>query len=436
VIDLSVKFAGLDFKNPVSIASHGPCIQRSSWPSDEEFSQIHMKFWRKYYEDGVGSITTGSIFCDEMPEARGMLRFGLSSSKGTVWREGTNNAATMPDSIWPRSAGLMAVQRAKKEFTDMRIIASLVGPEADPDGWGSLALDAKRAGADAVELNLGSVMMWDTVTDTMKSIVDKEKIPGGAIIGLVPEVVAEIIKGIKRKADLPVIPKMTAELGMYGVLRAAPMYKEAGTEALTCNHCFMVPPPPDIYNGGKTTHPMFEKTSWWALAGPWNQVACYRDVTLVAKHVPGLDVQACGGLVIPEHCIEIMMLGAKLVQLSSGIHYNGLSYPGKVLKFMQRYMEDQGYKSVNDFIGLGLQYIVDMGEMQEISKSQSGKVVASIDYDKCVGPEDCSTCLDTWCLAIYQEDGKMKIHEPYCNGCNLCVIRCPHQARSLKWAGK
>lgn len=431
MIDTSVKFVGLDFKSPISIASHGPCLPRKSWPSDEEFSKVHMKFWRKYYEDGVGSLTTGSIYYDEMPEARGMLRFGLSSTKGSVLREGTLNAATMPDSIWPHTAGLMAVEKAKREFTDMRIIASILGPGTDPEGWGSLALDAQHAGADAVELNLGSVMMWDTATDTIKAIVEKDKIPGGAIIGLVPEAVAEIIKGIKKKTNLPVIPKVTAELGMYRLLYAAPMYREAGAGAVTCDHTFMVPPPPDIYNHGKTTHPHFEKTSWWSTAGPFNRVACYRDVTMVAKHVPGLDIEACGGLVIPEHAIEVMMLGAKLVQLSSGIHYNGISYPGRVIKFVHRYMEDQGYNNVNDFIGEGLQYIVDMGEMQAIAKSQSGKVVAGIDYDKCVGLDNCRICLDNWCLAVYEEDGQIKVHTPYCNGCNLCVIRCPHGARYL-----
>jgi len=433
LIDTTVKFVGLEFKNPISVASHGPCMPRISWPTDEEFSQVHMKFWKKYYEGGVGSITTGTIFHEEMPDAHGMERFCPIKTRGFAEREGTTSAATMPDSIFPRTAGLMAVQKAKKEFTDMKIIASIMGAGTDPESWGNLAQDAERAGADAIELNLGSVMMWDTAQDTLKSIVKKGDIPGGAPIGLVPEAGVQIIKGIKKKTKLPVIPKITPELGMYGVFRAAPMYRDAGASALTCDHALMMPAPPDIYRQGKTTHPFFDVTTWWSITGPWMRVPCYRDVSFVSKHVPGIEVEACGGFVIPEHVIEVMMLGARLVQLSAGIHYNGLSFAGKVVRFLEKYMEEQGYNSVNEFIGLGLKYIVDMGEMQKVAKSQSGKVVSSIDPDKCVGPDACGVCLDNWCLAIYVEDGQTKVNPKYCNSCGLCVMRCPHEAPSLGW---
>lgn len=432
-MDTSIKYAGLDFKNPISIASHGPCAPRFNWSSDEEFSKIHMKFWKKYYEDDVGSITTGTIFFDDVPNARGMSRICPISIRGFATREALLGIASMPDSIWQHTAGIMALKRAKKEFTDMRIIASILGPGSDPKGWGELALEAQQVGADAVELNLGTVMMWETASETVKAIVDKERIPSGATIGMVPEVVAEIIKGIRKKTRIPVIPKITPELGMLGLLRAAPMYRDAGAAAVTCDHAFMVPPPPDIYNRGKTTHPLMEKTSWCATIGPWNRLASLRDVTLIAKHVPGLDVAACGGFVVPEHAIEMMMLGAKLIQLSSGIIYNGIGYPGRVVRFLKNYMEEQGYKSVSELIGLGLQYIVDMGEMQEIAKAQSGKVKSSIDYSKCVGPDKCKICLDNWCVAIHKEDGQIKVDSPYCAGCGICVMRCPNEAFSLSW---
>ncbi len=64
MVDLSVKFAGLDFKNPISVAAHGPGIPNRDLLPDKDASGVHMKLWRKYYEGGVGSITTGSIFFD------------------------------------------------------------------------------------------------------------------------------------------------------------------------------------------------------------------------------------------------------------------------------------------------------------------------------------------------------------------------------------
>lgn len=436
MVDLSVKFAGLDFKNPISIAAHGPGVPNRDLLPNKDASGVHMKLWRKYYEGDVGSITTGSIFFDEIPGARGANRFCLVSAKGFAEREGFISAATMPDVIWPRSQGLMAVEKARKEFTDMRIMASIIGEGTNPDNWAQLALEAQQAGAEAVELNLGSVMMMESADEALKSIVSKRRLPSGAIIGLVPEVVAELIKGIKKKASVPVIVKITPELGFYGLLGALPLYREAGVDGVVCDHTIMTMAPPDIHNRGKTTHPYFNKTTWWSSVGLWNRLVSYRDVALVGKYAPDIDLEACGGLVLPEHSIEVMMLGAKLVQLSSGILFNGPSYPGKVVDFLKKYMEEQGYNSVGEFRGAGLKYIAEMGDVQREFKAQIGKLIAQTDYDKCVGPDACGECLDMFCLATYEEDGKVKVDPLLCCGCNLCVIKCPYGARSLGWVDK
>ena len=433
MVDLSVKFVGLNFKNPISIAAHGPGVPNRDLLPNKDASGVHMKLWRKYYEGGAGSITTGSIFFDEMPGARGSSRFHLVRTRGFAEQEGFVSAATMPDVIWPRSHGLRAVERARKEFTDMRIMASIMGEGTDPDSWAQLALEAQQAGAEAVELNLGSVMMIESADQALKGIMSKRRLPSGAIIGLVPEVGAELVKAIKKKVSVPIIIKITPELGFYGLLGALPLYREAGVDGLVCDHTIMTIAPPDIYNHGKTSFSFFEKTTWWSSLGPWNRLVSYRDVALVGRYAPDIDVEACGGLVIPEHAIEVMMLGARLVQLSSGIFFNGLSYPGKAVEFLKKYMEEQGYNSVNEFIGLGQKYIAEMGEVQREYKAQVGKLIARIDEDKCVGPDSCDICLDNFCIATYEEDGKVKLDPKLCCGCNLCVIRCPYGARSLSW---
>ena len=434
--DLSVKFAGLDFKNPVTIAAHAPSIPQRELFSDEELSKWHMNIWRKYYEGDVGALTTGTIFAEEMPMGRGAHRLCPVSTKGFAEKEGFLGSATTPDICFPRTPGIMAVEKAKKEFTDMRVIAGIMGPGTDPEGWGQLALEAEQAGADAVELNVGSVMLMDTQDQAIRGIMSKRNLPSGVSIGLVPEVVANIVKGIKKKVSIPVIVKITPELGFHGLLGALSIYREAKVDGLTCIHSLMTIAPPDIYNGGKTTYPHFSKTTWWgtvSLGGRWT---CYRDVACVAKYAPDIDVEACGGLVTPEHSVEALMLGAKLVQQSSGIFYNGISYPGRVVKFLKKYMDEQGYKSMNEVIGLAQQYIVEMGEMQEEYKSQIGRLIAHVDYDKCVGTDACRICLDTWCAATYEDNGVAKVDPKRCCACYLCVYRCPHGARSLSYIDK
>lgn len=430
--DLSVKIAGVSFKNPIMIASHAPCGPWSNWPLEKNPQEIQMKLWRKYYEGNVGAIVTGTIFSGDDVGNRGGQRFWAARTRGFAERQGFISAATIPDALWARENGIEMIRRAKKEFSDTRIIASIIVPEVDSKMWGSLALECEQAGADMIELNFGSVMFIDTVALAREGIELKDNVPAGVVMGVVPEVMAAMVKGIKKATRLPVMVKISCEMSFFQALTAFPLLKDAGADALTLNHTFMAVVPPDIYNGGKTVFPGMKTTTWWSTNGPWHQFASYRNVAMAAKYFPGIEPIACGGMVIPEHCIEVMMLGAKAVELSAGIFWNGLSYPGKVVRFLEKYMKEQGYQNVSDFIGLGQKYIVEMEECMQELKSQIGKLVAQIDYDKCVGTSSCRVCLDNWCCATSEEDDMPKIDPAMCNSCNLCVIRCPHEARSLK----
>jgi len=432
MVDTSVSFGGVKFKNPIMIASHAPCSPWSGWPPEKDAPEIQMRLWRKYYEGDVGAITTGTIYSEDFPPGMGGQRFWASKTKGFAEREGFVSAATIPDALWARTNGIEALKRAKKEFTDTRIIASIIVPTIDSEVWGDLALECAQNGADMVELNFGSTMFIDTVDLAREGIKLKEKLPAGVTMGVVPEVMAAMIKGIRKKTDIPVIAKITPEMSFFQALMGFPLLVEAGVKALTLNHTFMSVAPPDIYNGGKTTFSNMDTTTWWSTNGPWHRFAAYRNVSMVAKYLPHIDTIACGGLVLPEHCIEVMMLGAKAVQMSAGIFWNGVSFPGKVVKFLKRYMEDQGYNSVDEFIGLGLKYIVEMGECQDELKSQIGNLIAQVDRDKCVGTSKCNICLDNWCVATYEEDGIPMVDPELCNSCTLCVIRCPHGARYMK----
>ena len=222
----------------------------------------------------------------------------------------------------------------------------------------------------------------------------KRDLPGGITIGLVPEVASAIIKGVRKVVDIPVVFKQTPEMSFFDLMKAVPMYMDAGVSGITLGHCFMTVVPPDIYDSGKTTFPGMNTTTWWTTNGPWHRFACYRNVAMVGKYFSDLDILACGGLVSPEQCIEIMMLGAKGVQISAGIWCNGVSFPGKVVEFMKRYLREQDYKSIREVIGLGQKYIVEMKECQAELKRQIGQIVAQVDYNKCLGTSQCKVCLD------------------------------------------
>ena len=74
-----------------------------------------------------------------------------------------------------------------------------------------------------------------------------------------------------------------------------------------------------------------------------------------------------------------------------------------------------------------------MEECQQEFKPQVGRLIAVIDRDKCVGLSRCKICMDNWCYATYGEDDKPMVDRNLCSSCNLCVIRCPHGARTLQY---
>lgn len=136
---------------------------------------MQMKLWRTYYEGGVGSITTGSIFFDEMPGARGANRFCLVSAKGFAEREGFVTGATMPDVIWPRSQGLRAVERARKEFIDMRIMASIMGEGTDRSFVQLLNAKAQRyTGGKIAYESFSKLLTVEGVPDIVSAIMSGE----------------------------------------------------------------------------------------------------------------------------------------------------------------------------------------------------------------------------------------------------------------------
>jgi dihydropyrimidine dehydrogenase (NAD+) subunit PreA len=423
--NLSVQYGGVEFRNPLWLASLSPC---APFTSRKDAVDIVMKSVHTCYKEGMGGYVTGSIFDIEADyEWKGKARNMVVQTRGFADRETMVGIGTMPDGAFPRSMGLDLIKRIRKECPEMPVIASLYSHGVDAKGWARLAEDAKSAGASMVELNVCCFMVFDQV-EGAEDVINREDYSSGLMLGLVPELTTKLISNMKKLTDMPIIVKIPPELPMLRLIPAAGLYQQAGATGVTCSHVFMTAPPPDIYNQGRPSMPFMDKVSFFGFNGPALRFGgCNRNVAAIAKnYTPGLEVSACGGLVIPEHIIEAMMLGARTAQLSSGIMFGGYSFISQTLNFMSKFMEDEGYNKVDDFIGLGLEHILDHPTF--LKWWNEHPVVAKVDYDKC---NKCGICMDNFCFASYWKDGWPKIDGSICGGCNLCVIRCPVGARSL-----
>jgi len=67
-----------------------------------------------------------------------------------------------------------------------------------------------------------------------------------------------------------------------------------------------------------------------------------------------LPIIGVGGITNAEDAIEYMMAGAVAVQIGTGIYYEGKEIFQKILRDMQKWLDENGYNSIKDIIGIAL----------------------------------------------------------------------------------
>jgi len=137
-----------------------------------------------------------------------------------------------------------------------------------------------------------------------------------------------------------------------------------------------------------------------------------------------IPVLGSGGLMNWQDVVEMIMLGATAVSFCTLIMIRGFEAITEIEKGLRSFMEQQGYRRVEDFRGLALDHIVSEIQLTGLIPS-----VAEIDNDKCTG---CGRCLkQAHCLAISQENDKAVVDPAECLGCATCSSLCPEGAVSM-----
>jgi Pyruvate/2-oxoacid:ferredoxin oxidoreductase delta subunit len=143
--------------------------------------------------------------------------------------------------------------------------------------------------------------------------------------------------------------------------------------------------------------------------------------------VPGIDVCAVGGLVNPEHAVEVLMMGASHVGLSSGFFWKGYKAISRAINYLNKYMDQHGFKKMEDLIGCGLKYVRPIDDTIDW---KVGKIVAKVDKGKCT---TCGTCWQAYCPVIHEgDDGYPRVDEANCQACGMCVAICPVEAYEIR----
>jgi dihydroorotate dehydrogenase/NAD-dependent dihydropyrimidine dehydrogenase PreA subunit len=394
--DLSVDFAGLKLKNPFIVASS---------ELTNKIDKIKLA-----EENGASAISTKLTFLKVPLYAR---PYHIIEKEGAFY-------SPSGERMWVEWTQEL-IQECKAQ-TELKVIANMMGPGEDLEGWAKLGRMLEEAGADMLELN----MSCPNLGLMAKQMGVDEEPELGASIGKDPLLAGAVVKAVVDAVKIPVMAKMTPEANTMMVSKSAEKNGAAAVSAINCPQSL---PPLDIENGGRPLYPSTNNQSYAGLCGPWIRPLAYRHVAQIRSTCPDLPIAGGGGLMNWRHSVEMIMYGSTVLTYCSLLYLKGWKAFAKIEPGMRKFMDEHGYETLADMRGVALRYICTPGEVDYVP------MLPDIDLEKCNGCGICAAPGHCECIEII--DKKAVLVEPKeCYSCAVCYFLCPKDAITMKKAPK
>ncbi|MBT3386194.1 MAG: dihydroorotate dehydrogenase-like protein [Prolixibacteraceae bacterium] len=300
--DLSTTYMGVKLKNPLILGASNLVSKPESIKEIEEA--------------GIGAIVYRSLFEEQIQLENLQMDEDLS--------EYENRNAEMTN-LFPglEHAGpkehLYNVEKLKKSV-DVPVFASL-NAIYEPT-WVEYAKELEKTGVDGLEINLYAVPGYFEVSG--QSVEEKQ---------------VQIVKAVKRAVNIPVSVKMS--LFYTNPLNFIKKIDEAGADAYVLFNRFFQPEI-DI-----------EKEEYfypWELSNPKDHMISLRYAGLLYGNLDG-SICASRGIYNAKDVIKMILAGADAVQMVSTIYKNQPSVVSEILVELNKWMDSNEYKSLDDFRG-------------------------------------------------------------------------------------
>ncbi|HZK26744.1 MAG TPA: 4Fe-4S binding protein [Thermoclostridium sp.] len=162
-------------------------------------------------------------------------------------------------------------------------------------------------------------------------------------------------------------------------------------------------------------------------------IVCY---SIVETRNAGIKtpMYAGGGVFSYEQAARIIMSGSELVQIGTLACAGGAAACTKMIKDLDKWMDDNGYADMDSLCGDALKLFNMSSEIANERTDLVGKAYkeAPVVEDKCIA---CDRCVDVcWHEGIEMIDGKARKTD-LCIGCGYCFQVCPTQALDVDASG-
>jgi len=378
MVDLSVNFAGVKFKNPIVMAS-----MVFGW-SGEALKKAGLAG-----ASGVVCKSIGSpVETFEHPRCGRMVLYRHNGIP--IGMQNNEIFSTTNVDEWIARELKIAAEGGARQ-----VVSIVANPKASDTA--DLARKVARTGlVDVFELNVSCPMPAAGV---------------GMNIGKVPELSAEQVRAVKNACpDIPLMPKMTPNVS--DIAAVAKACEEAGADAIAATNSVQALVGVDVETG----IPLLP--AFGGYSGPVVHPIMLRCVAQIAQAVK-IPIAGIGGVANWKQAVEMMMVGATMVQVGTAIIWNGYRVIGEIVKGIESFMERKGYHSPHDFIGMALKHLTTTEEM-----AMRPPKVSEVNLDDCIACGICAKVCGYDAIEI-QEDRKPKFLIDKCDGCGLCAQFCP-----------
>lgn len=384
--DLTIQFMGIQCENPFFLSSS---IVAGSY---EMCASAFRMGWA-----GAVFKTIGFLKPEETSP-----RFDAIRKEGTPFI-GFKNLEQISDHSLEEN--LSDLRRLKKDFPGKVIVASIMG-ETDEE-WTELAKLVTDAGADIIECNFSCPQMVGAGL--------------GSDVGQNPDLVLHATECVKKGSSLPVLAKMTPNIGNMELPAIAAVSGGAdGIAAINTIKCITgfdleKLQPYDAVGGrtavsgysGKAVKPI-------ALRFIYDLAKCS-----ALKNVP---LSGIGGIETWHDAAEFLALGCTNVQITTAVMQYGYRIIDDLISGLSAYLKRKKISRLQDFIGTGLPLITAPDKLDRTTVTYP-----VFDTSRCIGCGRCYlSCRDGGHQAIRRsEDGKPLFQGSRCVGCHLCSLVCP-----------
>lgn len=390
--DLRCEIAGVKSPNPFWLAS--------APPTDKEYNVV------RAFQQGWGGVVWKTLG-EDPPVVNVSSRYGAVHYHGQKIH-GFNNIELITDR--PLEVNLQEIKRVKKDWPDRAMVVSLMVPCTE-ESWKSILARVEWTECDAVELNFGCPHGMS------------ERGMGSAV-GQVPEYIEMVARWCKQHTRMPVFVKLTPNV--TNILAPARAAVKGGADAvslintinsITAVDLDQMAPEPIVH--GKGAHGGY--------CGPAVKPIALCMVAEIARdpECRNVPISGIGGIETWRDAAEFMALGAGSAQVCTAAMHYGFKIVKDMISGLETWMDEKGYRTLDDFRGLAVRNYTDWGKLD-----MNYKIVANIDQDLCIRCGLCHiACEDTshQSIAAMKAGGQRRyeVIEEECVGCNLCMHVCP-----------